>query len=152
MHKGGDNNIVKTRTGVLRWDQESKILFVDVDEGARETLKDAISNNKLAVEITQNTCFGMLIDITKIGNIDAEARNFYATNTNTKSLGVAMLTNSVISRVLGNFFIGINKPIRSVKLFADKVKATEWLQQLIADNPTSPNANRTSAGQVINAS
>jgi len=34
--------------------------------------------------------------------------------------------------------MGLNKPQMPVRLFTNKVKATEWLQQLIADNPTSP--------------
>jgi hypothetical protein len=130
----GQNHTAKTRTGVMQWDQKSQILFVDVDDGARETLEDAINNSKTGATITQDTCFGMLIDISKIGNIDAGARNFYATNTETKNLGIAMLTNSVVSRVVGNFFVGLNKPRMPVRLFTDKTKAAAWLERLIVDN------------------
>ena len=134
MLNSGDNNIVKTRTGVMQWDHESQILFVDVDEGARETLEDAKRNSKLGAVITQNSNFAMLLDITKIGNIDADARHFYSANTKTKNLGIAMLTNSIVSQVLGNFFIGVNKPQMPIKLFTDKTKATHWLKQILSSN------------------
>jgi hypothetical protein len=135
-----DNNIVKTRTGVMQWDDESQILFVDVDEGARETLEDAKKNSKIGAVITQNSNFAMLLDITKIGNIDADARHFYSANTSTKNQGIALITNSVISQVLGNLFIGVNKPQMPIKLFSDKTKATHWLKQILSSkqNEFSP--------------
>ena len=138
MNKLGDNSIVNTRTGVMQWDHESQILFVEMGEGARETLKDAKTNSKLGETITKNTDFAMLLDIRKLVSIDVEARHFYSANAETKNVGIAMLTNSVVSTVVGNFFMGLNKPQMPVRLFTNKVKATEWLQQLIADNPTSP--------------
>ena len=139
MNKLSGNNIVKTRTGVMQWDHESQILFVDVDTGARETLEDAKTNSKIGATITKNADFAMLLDIRKLESIDVEARNFYATNTETKNLGIAMLTNSVVSRVVGNFFVGLNKPQMPVKLFTDKARATVWLKQLIIDNKAIAN-------------
>lgn len=34
-----------------------------------------------------------------------------------------------LSRVMANFFIGINKPLKPTKLFDDRDKAIAWLQQ-----------------------
>lgn len=42
---------------------------------------------------------------------------------------VALLVSNPISRVLANFFLGMNKPLRPTRLFTDKAEAIEWLQQ-----------------------
>ncbi len=44
---------------------------------------------------------------------------------------IAMLINSPGSRIIGNFFLGINKPSVPTKLFNEKNKAIEWLKQFV---------------------
>ncbi len=39
-----------------------------------------------------------------------------------------LLIGSPVSRVIGNFFMGLNKPIYPTKLFTDPQKAIRWLQ------------------------
>ena len=42
---------------------------------------------------------------------------------------MAMLTDSLLSVILGNFFIGINRPDYPTKLFKCPEKAIEWLKE-----------------------
>lgn len=53
---------------------------------------------------------------------------------------VALVTNSNISRMVGNFFIGLTQSYVPVKLFTEPEKAREWLLQYIVSN---------NAGQVV---
>ncbi|MDH5682649.1 MAG: hypothetical protein OEZ36_13750 [Spirochaetota bacterium] len=46
---------------------------------------------------------------------------------NSKTFGY----NSPISRVIGNFFLGLNRPLFPVKLFTEKNEASKWLANKI---------------------
>ena len=70
----------------------------------------------------------VLIDMTAITEISKEARDYFA-NERTASIqrATALLINSPVSRVIGNFFMGLNKPITPTRLFTDPDKAIQWL-------------------------
>lgn len=41
----------------------------------------------------------------------------------------ALIIDSPIGRVLGNFFISISRPLRPTKIFTDEIKAIKWLKK-----------------------
>ena len=69
------------------------------------------------------------IDMTAISEISKEARDYFA-NERTASIqrATALLISSPVSRVIGNFFMGLNKPISPTRLFTDPREAIKWLQ------------------------
>lgn len=131
MIDNSEIKIIKTRTGVMTWDSESHFLFIELYEGAIETIDDAIANCKLGSEITENKPFVMCLDISKMHSISLEARKYYSKNSSTTNQGIAIITRTPISRVIGNFFIGLNKPKLPVKLFSSKTESIVWLDQFI---------------------
>ena len=44
-------------------------------------------------------------------------------------VAAAILIDSSIGSMIGNFFIRISKPLRPTKIFTDEVLAMKWLQQ-----------------------
>jgi len=68
----------------------------------------------------------IFIDISKILSITLEARRIFANEEYANS--VALLVNSPLSRVIGNFFLGINKSAVPHKLFTSETEAIEWLK------------------------
>jgi hypothetical protein len=44
---------------------------------------------------------------------------------------VALIAPTLTSRVLGNFFLGLNKPPIPVKLFQTEKEGLDWLKQQI---------------------
>lgn len=96
------------------------------------SLEDAIEN----IEFTRNISAGiprpLLIDITHIKSINREARELYA---NEGSIGrvkaVALVTQSAMSRIVGNFFLSFNKPEAPTKLFSNHASAKNWLRGFI---------------------
>lgn len=70
-----------------------------------------------------------LINLTGVLSISSEGRQYIAEEIT--KLGVpatALVVKSRISRLIGSFFIGINKSDFPVRLFDDEHKAIEWLQ------------------------
>ena len=68
-----------------------------------------------------------LIEI-KNGKFSHEARKFIASQVKIADK-VAMVATGPIQKMLGNFFLGINKPNIETKLFNKRESAIEWLLQ-----------------------
>lgn len=90
-----------------------------VQTGVRERLK-----------ICGGESYPLLSDCRRIKNVDKEARAFLAKPENTVLISAgALLVNNQLQKVLGNFFIQINKPPVPARLFTDESEAIAWLQQ-----------------------
>ncbi|PCI95872.1 MAG: STAS/SEC14 domain-containing protein [Flavobacteriales bacterium] len=120
----------ETTSQNIYWDSENKIVH-GVLIANLTTLEDAIENidaqerikNKMNREKTR-----VLIDMSSVSEISKEARNYFS-NERTASIqrATALYINSVVGRVIGNFFMGINKPLTPTKIFTDKKAAIKWL-------------------------
>ena len=96
--------------------------FENID--AQESVRDGMNKAKTRV----------LIDLTAVTEISKEARDYFA-NERTASIqrATALLIGSPVSRVIGNFFMGLNKPISPTRLFTDPHKAIQWLHTFSDD-------------------
>jgi len=120
----------ETSTQKIYWDSENEIvwgeLFADIlteelakeDIDAQERIRDSLNKEKTRV----------IIDMTAVFEISKEARDYFA-NERTASIqrATALLIGSSVSRVIGNFFLGLNKPISPTRLFTDPQEAIKWL-------------------------
>ncbi len=126
----------ETTTQKLYWDSENEIvwgeLFADLtteaaareNVDAQESVRDSVNKEKTRV----------LIDMGNVSEISKEARDYFA-NERTAAVqrATALLIRSPVSRVIGNFFMGLNKPICPTRLFTDDQKAIEWLHTFSDD-------------------
>lgn len=112
------------------WMGEDGIARTKVKAGSEVVLEDAQENSLVINSFYVDRKFPLMIDARGIKSISRDARNFFTTNgreTNTLAFGI--LIDSSISKVVGNFFLGINKPAVPTKLFQDEINAEEWLQK-----------------------
>ena len=120
-------NILKTNTAIA-WYLDST-LFVECLPDAVITLEDAVEHIERSSEIIEERDFVQLIDMRRLKSITREARVLYSRkNSNLNCKAVALLVSSPLSRVIANFFLGMNKPDRPIKLFTNKEKAITWLK------------------------
>ena len=127
---------VETSTQKLYWDSENEIvwgqLFADqlTEELAKENI-DAQENIRDGVNKAKTR---VLIDMTAVTAISKQARDYFA-NERTASIqrATALLIGTPVSRVIGNFFMGLNKPISPTRLFTDPRKAIQWLHTFSDD-------------------
>ncbi len=127
---------VETSTQKLYWDSENEIVWSELlanqttvelakeNVDAQERLRDSMNKAKTRV----------LIDMTSVTEISKEARDYFA-NERTASIqrATALLIGSPVSRVIGNFFMGLNKPVSPTRLFTDPHKAIQWLHTFSDD-------------------
>ena len=126
----------ETSTVKLYWDSENEIVWCEIfanlrkEENAKENidaqerLRDSVNKEKTRV----------LVDMTELSEMPKGVRDYFA-NERTASVQrvTALLVSSPLSRTIGNFFMGLNKPISPTRLFTDRHKAIQWLHTFSDD-------------------
>lgn len=104
--------------------------LVIVKEIAEEIVRDRLL-------FCEGKSYPTLADIRIMKSIDKESREYLGTPAGIEGIKAgALLTDSVFSTFLGNFFLKIeflNKSHFPTRLFTDKDKAIEWLKQYCND-------------------
>jgi hypothetical protein len=96
------------------------------------TLEHALENTKVVTGFYVDRKFPILIDARGIKSMSYEARqHFSARGRDSKTNAFGIIIGSTVSRVLGNFYLGINKPAVPTKLFDNEESAVNWLKQFI---------------------
>jgi hypothetical protein len=121
------------------WLDNEGIAHVVYPTGARIGLAQAHAEIDAVASLGQGSQLPAVVDMSGVRSVDRPARALYsgekAKNT---YLAVALVTNSPVSRVLGNFFLGLNKPSMPVRLFDREVDAVTWLRGLFDLTPPQP--------------
>ncbi|MES2590783.1 MAG: hypothetical protein V4608_02775 [Bacteroidota bacterium] len=90
---------------------------------------------KYRLECTDNKAYPVIINIKVVSSITKDARSFLASEQGSEGIiAGAILIDSPIGSILGNFFIAINKPLRPSKIFTDELKARKWLIKYVSEN------------------
>lgn len=83
-------------------------------------VRDSVGKKKVRV----------LIDIRAVETITRSARTLYGgPYTFSIQRATVLLTDSTISRVVANFFMGINKPMSPTRMFTEVEAAVAWLDE-----------------------
>ncbi|MGZ3862413.1 MAG: DUF7793 family protein [Bacteroidia bacterium] len=121
-------------TAYWTWMGDDGIVRTKVKAHAEVTIKEA-HENSVAVNSyfsKTNKKYPLLIDARNIKSISKEARDHFSIQnreTGINSFGV--LIDSPLSRIIGNFFMGLNKPTVPAKLFTNEEEAVQWLKQYL---------------------
>lgn len=131
METGPISGEVSTRTARL-WLGDDGILRKVFLPNAQETLQDALESEEVIRKLSGNQKRPILVDFTALRSMDVEARDYYVSERAGSLLkACGGVTQSMIGRVISNFFIGFNKPPTPVKLFATEQESLEWLKQFL---------------------
>ncbi len=122
------SEIITTRTGKVGLGEDGILRGVSLSN-ARMTLADAQENIAAGHAVDGGIARPVLMDIRQIQAIDWQARAFFASETSVAhSRAVALLIGTPVSRMIGNFFLVLNKPRVPLRLFTDEGEAIEWLK------------------------
>ena len=124
-----ENEVVKIRCCQF-YMREDGILVGYHFPGIDNTLDDAKEAVQTALSITKGKPVPLLIDMRDLQKISLEARKYYS-NVGGKKVakGLALLIGSSVSKIIGNFFIGLDKQEIPTKLFTQEKEAILWLKQ-----------------------
>jgi hypothetical protein len=118
----------ETRTSRVRIDEEG-IVRVVVKPNAEITLEDAKANVEAAVKISGGKKMSVLVDMRPLRSMTREARQHMAGEATAKiAKAQALLVDTGLSKIIGNFLLGLNKPPYPTKMFTSDTEAVEWLR------------------------
>ena len=132
MIKIPDNVRVHDLTCYWTWMGDDGIARTKVKPQAEVTLKESMENSKTVNSLSGEKKFPLLIDSRNIKSISKEARDYFSIqNRDTNVTSFAIIIDSPLSRIIGNFFMGLNKPSVPAKLFNNEEDAIMWLKQYL---------------------
>lgn len=118
--------------GYYTWMGDDGIARTSVKPNVDITLDFAKENTVVVTSFYKNKKFPILIDARGVKSMSYEARkHFSAHGRETKTNAFGIIIGSNISRVLGNFYLGVNKPAVPTKLFDNETEAIKWLTQFV---------------------
>ncbi|NQT62687.1 MAG: hypothetical protein HQ556_06990 [Candidatus Marinimicrobia bacterium] len=126
------NKILKSRTAEILL-AENGIIHQNHFPESEVTLEDVKQELAIYPILSNNRKICVLIDLSNVKSVEKQARDYLASDATSEFvLATALVAPTMVSRVLGNFFLGLNKPPIPVKLFRSKEEGLEWLMQLIS--------------------
>ena len=93
-------------------------------------LEDAIATIDAMTEITGNRAAPLLVDVRQAGPQDRAGRMEFLRRREVVT-AVALVVGNPLSRMMGNFFINVNKPKAPTRLFDDEDAALAWLKEFV---------------------
>jgi hypothetical protein len=108
---------------------EDGIAITRVKQDAEITITEAKANTNAVIKLTGGRTCPILVDTRRIKSISNEAREHFAMRGRIAHVNsIALLIQSPVSRIIGNFYISLNKPAVPTRLFTDEAAALLWLK------------------------
>ncbi|HUX05162.1 MAG TPA: hypothetical protein VMV53_09705 [Acidimicrobiales bacterium] len=112
------------------WVRPDGIVQIDWVPAAVIGLEDAIAATDAMTKLTGGKRCPLLVDAHDAGPQDRDARSEFARRGDLVS-AVALLGATPLSRMMGNFFIAVSRPMAPTKLFNDESSAVAWLRDFM---------------------
>lgn len=114
------------------WRDGDGIIRAKVKPGIEIGLEDA----REAVRAIAGLCEGIqrpvLVDMSALRAMDRAARLYFAgPETAQVESAAALIVSSPLARAIGNFFMGLNKPLFPTRLFTSEAEALAWLKTFL---------------------
>ena len=93
--------------------------------------EDAIAAIQAMTELTGGRLSPLLVDLHDSGQLARAARIEFTSRADLVS-AVALIVGTPLNRIVGNFFLGVNRPRYPVRLFDTEESALVWLNEFVA--------------------
>jgi hypothetical protein len=111
------------------WLGEDGIVRIIHVSGAEVTLEDARETMAAYLKLNQGKRCPLFVDTKTMKSMSRETRKYYAGEEAAKvASAAAIIVGTPVSRVLGNFYLGLSNPHLPSRLFSSEEEALEWLK------------------------
>lgn len=95
--------------------------------------RDAWELKKINQDMNEGNPYGVLIVSGHLSSVSKEAREIVASREFVgQTVAKALLVDSLGHRIVGNFYLSVNKPFIKTRIFTDRTEAIKWLKGQIA--------------------
>lgn len=127
----GDERVLETKTATVRACPDG-IVRVVVKPGAELTLEDVREHFTSGAKYMGGGKSSVLVDTSKVKSVSRAAREFVSSPEAEAYIAAqAIVVGSPVSRLIGNFFLGLNRTSFPTKLFTSESEAVAWLKGLL---------------------
>jgi len=113
------------------WLRPDSIVQLVWGPGVAMGLEDAIAAIDAMTKLTGGRRSPLLVDVHDTGPQDRPARVEFVRRGDLVS-AVALIVATPLSRMMGNFFLNVSKPMAPTRLFDEEASAVAWLQEFAA--------------------
>ena len=107
---------------------EDRILHTECFPNTEMTLEDGKESTRISAEMVNYEPLPLLCDLTNVVKMSQECRRHFSGEEHAKTFSkCALIVTNPISRVIGNFFLGLNKPLKPTRIFTNKEDGLKWL-------------------------
>lgn len=93
------------------------------------TLEMGKYSTKVIAEMIEGNPRPLLCDLTNVVKMNQDCRRHFAGKEHAAVFTkCALIVTSPLSKIIGNFFLGANKPIKPTRLFNDVSQGLKWLK------------------------
>lgn len=118
----------ETKSSFITFDPSRGYLKVTSKEVDEITMEDARHDFQQAGDMVNFQKTPVLADSRNYTHFDHEIRDFYSSKEAAERISaMAILINSIPTRLMGNFFINFHKPHFPTRLFTSENEAIKWL-------------------------
>jgi hypothetical protein len=113
----------------------SGILHQTYPDGVKLRIEDSTAEMEIyEKEYCNEMKRPILVDIKNIKSVSKESRGIYTSKETARYLSAAaLLIGNPVSRIIGNFYMGINKTAMPVKMFSSEKEALAWLKTFVSE-------------------
>ncbi len=114
------------------WREDDGIVRMKVKPNMQVNLQDVQASVHAVSELCGGKRSPILVDMRGLMSMDREARTFLAGEETAKvESAAALIIASPLTRAIGNFFMGLNKPLIPTRLFTSEAEALAWLKGFV---------------------
>ena len=106
---------------------DNELVYSETKPNTKENLEDAKENIDGILKIMEGRKLPMISDINNLKSQSKEARDHYSNSPICSA--VALVTDSRLSMIIGNFFLCLNKATAPTKMFKSKEDALDWARK-----------------------
>lgn len=107
-----------------------KILYTECSPNTTMTLDDGKESTRISAEMVNYEPRPLLCDLTNVVRMSQDCRKHFAGPEHSATFSkCALIVTSPISRLIGNFFLGLNKPLKPTRLFNSRDEGLKWLNE-----------------------
>jgi hypothetical protein len=127
-----EQNKQKTSQGEA-WMDEDGILYQDYPPGSEIILEDSMEELRIyRTSFCKTVRRPIIVDISNVKTVSKGSRDIYSSSETAEILSAAaLIVSNPVSRIMGNFYMGINKTIMPVRMFPTTRDAKNWLKDFL---------------------
>ena len=127
-----EHNKQKTSYGEV-WMDEDGVLYHDYSPGTVLKLEDSLEELKIyRTTFCKEEKRPIIVDLSNIKTVSKESRDIYSSQEMGDTISAAaLIVSNPVNRIMGNFYMGINKTKMPVRMFSGTRDAKNWLKDYL---------------------